>query len=111
MNLASTISLSAGGQGSGCHGPNCGRHKFGVGQRVRRNPKVAKQWATDTPINKGTVVSQEIIKDNKGKEKLGYKVLSDQDAEDLKNPNLDKWDRPNPKGVSFLEEELVPEKK
>lgn len=25
MRLASTISLHAGGQGSGCHGPNCGR--------------------------------------------------------------------------------------
>lgn len=38
MNLASSIALYAGGPGSGCHGPNCGRPRtteFREGDRVR----------------------------------------------------------------------------
>jgi ribosomal protein S18 acetylase RimI-like enzyme len=32
MNLFNTISLYAGGPGSGCRGPNCGRHRTAVDQ-------------------------------------------------------------------------------
>lgn len=30
MNLTTTILVWAGGEGSGCHGPNCGRKKVGL---------------------------------------------------------------------------------
>lgn len=114
--------VKSGGQGSGCHGPNCGRHKHAVGDRVRRNPKVAKQWAANTPHNRGVVVSQETGKDNKGRSKLAYRVLMDSDAEQLRQIadgtyKFEDWERPQStidrlnRGTQYLEEELVPDKK
>ena len=103
MNLESTLSIYGGGPGSG-------RHKYAVGDRVMRNPNVAKQWAENKPHNRGKILSQEVGKDNNGRTTLAYKVWSDQDELDSKNSNLDKWERPNPKGTFFTEKELVPEK-
>jgi hypothetical protein len=38
MNLSTTLVIMAGGPGSGCNGPNCGRHKVS-GEFVSDNPK------------------------------------------------------------------------
>ena len=35
MNLKETLELYAGGPGSGCHGPNCGRPKGGAGSSMK----------------------------------------------------------------------------
>jgi len=87
-------------------GPGSGRHKYAVGDRVMRTPTV-KQWKIN-PMP-GVIVSQEIVKDNKDKPKLGYRVLHDKDKKNLNHP--DPWQRTNPKGTPYLESELVPEKK
>ena len=101
MNLATTNAIFAGGPGSG-------RHKYAVGQRVMRNPK-QKAWSKGTEHDRGSVISQEISQDNSGRNKLAYRFRSDHDAGLLKDPNTDKYDRPNPRGVMYLEQELVPE--
>lgn len=86
-------------------GPGSGRHKYAVGDRVKRTPKV-KQWKVQP--RPGVVVSQEKIMDNNGRMKLGYRILHDDDKKNLNHP--DPWQRTSPKGTSYLEEELVPEK-
>jgi WYL domain-containing protein len=93
---------------------------FDVGAAVRRNPKISPSWkdASD-PTNTGTIVSQEVGKENSGKSVLGYRVISDKDAAALKSKTpIADWEDATPaddqrerarlaKGTWYSEKELV----
>ncbi len=116
MKLAGIITLHAGGKGSGPNAPcpQCGPHKYKVGDRVRRDPKIWKGKMGVGPENFGEVVSVEHGTDDKGKHTYIYKILDDHEkarAEDFKkNPKKYDpiWDKPKLTGVPYHEKELVP---
>lgn len=68
MNLSQTISVYSGGQGSGCHGPNCGRK--GGGHRVQESWKSPSKGFTYTKYSptrrgmhkRGRITEKDIVK-------------------------------------------------
>lgn len=52
MNLQTTISVYAGGMGSGCRGPNCGRKKVDVEDAFEKINKVYRAVASGREVDK-----------------------------------------------------------
>lgn len=81
--------------------------KFNVGDRVRRNPKVAA-WKPKTAQNIGVILEVTQARDNNGRMKIAYRWRSDQATAEMEDPNLDESDRRwAARGDTYLEEELV----
>lgn len=102
-------------------GPGSGRHKYAIGERVMRDPKVWKDGVKN-PNNTGVIVSHETGKDNKGKSGLAYRFLSDKAAKELDDMKkgkyqFEEWEDPKStierqaRGTTYLEKELVPHPK